>query len=208
MVTSHSSSTGDNAFFSSNDKDVARRAFLTSPWSRLESSCSLLPAVCSSAFRHLDQFQGAAMAAFPRRKEEMTCKKEKVSAPGFCAGNANGGVVASHPLIKQQPSSCSGGSILSQRPFTLIAQRAEDATLALELKDRAGRNFARGSYKAGGKVISVSRSSFSYYSFLITYFFLLPPIKTFLCRKKKTGFHPSNKFEWIPDFSQFLSVMD
>lgn len=124
---------------------------------------------------------------FPSKEGKMTCEEEKMSAPWFCAGNANGGVVASHPLIKQQPSSCSDGSSLSQRPFAPVPQRAEDATLGLVLKDRADRNFARGRWtEAGGKVISNSLFSFSYYSFLIRIFFPTPSrLKHHLCGKTK-----------------------
>lgn len=74
----------------------------------------------------------AGDSGFPSKKREMTCWKKKISAPWCCAGTVNGGVAASHPLIKQQ-----------LRP-SLIPLRAEDATLALVPKDRTDRNFAQG----------------------------------------------------------------
>lgn len=50
-----------------------------------------------------------------QRGKEMNCEKGVIA--GFCENNVYGCDVASHPLIKQQPSSCRSGNIcLSQHP--------------------------------------------------------------------------------------------
>lgn len=67
---------------------------------------------------------------------------KKVSALCFCASNVNGWDVASHPLIKEEPGSCSDGSVLSQPPIIQILQRAEDTTN--RQKDTTDRNLAQG----------------------------------------------------------------
>lgn len=68
---------------------------------------------------------------------------KKVSALCFCASNVNGWDAASHPLIKEEPGSCSDGSVLSQLPIIQILQRAEDTTN--RQKDRqTDRNLAQG----------------------------------------------------------------
>lgn len=50
---------------------------------------------------------------------------KKVSALCFCTSNVNGWDAASHPLIKEEPGSCSDGSVLSQPPIIQNLQRAE-----------------------------------------------------------------------------------